>query len=93
MFRQTFKTISIRTKHLINCKAGIGTLILDRVMMTYFLSLQLCGLFFLGPVLSGKELQLGLVQTGERCCGAFLVSHNLPESPRLGSPNSFLIRL
>lgn len=43
MFRQTFKTISIRTKHLIKCKAGIGTLILAGVMMTYFLSLHLVG--------------------------------------------------
>lgn len=73
MFRQTFKTISIRTKHLINCKAGIGTLILDSVRMTYFLSVQVHGFFFLGPVLSGKTLKLGFEQTGERCSIKLLV--------------------
>lgn len=67
MFRQTFKTISIRTKHLINCKAGIGTLILDRVMMTYFLSLQVCDFFFLGPMLSHEGIAMGLVWSGKRC--------------------------
>lgn len=65
MFRQTFKTISIRTKHLINCKAGIDTLILDSVTMTYFLSVQVRGFFILGPALSRKALQLGFEQTGE----------------------------
>lgn len=59
MFRQTFKTISIRTKHLINCKAGIGALILDRERMTYFLSLHVSGFFYSGPVLGGKALQQG----------------------------------
>lgn len=41
--------------------------------MTYFLSLQVGGFFYLGPVLSGKALQPGFVQTRGICFVTLLI--------------------